>query len=131
VKPGCPPGAPLFDRVFDMQRQVYAIYSIFDLGAHVRKMRSRHPGWTQRQLHNARFWQGTAGKALRMNIGKFSALYKKDGYYATIVPEAMGVDVTQTMKNAGIILEWPAENTIYKIAVAGILKDQKYAHLLL
>jgi predicted metal-binding protein len=48
--------------------------------------------------------------------------HKKYGYNFETCPEAMGVNVTKTMSNAGIILEWPPENIAYKIAIAGILK---------
>ena len=34
-------------------------------------------------------------------------------------PEAMGVNVTETMKNVGIILEWPPETVTYQIVIAG------------
>jgi predicted metal-binding protein len=129
MKPGCPPNAPVFDQVFDMTKTIYAVFCTFDLGAHVIKMRSRHPGWTEKQLRNMLYWQGTAGKMLRMNIRKFNALYGKDGYFAVMSPEAMGVDVTRTMKNIGIELEWPVVNTVYKIAMAGIPKDPKYARI--
>jgi predicted metal-binding protein len=43
-------------------------------------------------------------------------------YKVTTCPEAMGVNITETMKDAGIILEWPPENVTYQIALAGILK---------
>jgi len=38
------------------------------------------------------------------------------------VPEAMGVNVTETMKRVGIELEWPPVNVAYQIALAGIFK---------
>jgi hypothetical protein len=33
----------------------------------------------------------------------------------------MGVNVTATMDNAGIMLEWPPKNVAYQIALAGKL----------
>lgn len=32
----------------------------------------------------------------------------------------LGVNVTETMKNAGVILEWPPANIAYQIALAGV-----------
>jgi len=35
-------------------------------------------------------------------------------------PEAMGINITATMAQAGIMLEWPPESVTYQIALAGI-----------
>jgi hypothetical protein len=45
----------------------------------------------------------------------------------TEAPEAMGVNVTETMKNAGVVLEWPPENIVIKVAFIGIslLEDKE------
>ena len=127
----CPPLAPMFDYVFDMSQKIYVIYSIYDLRAHVEKMRARHPLWTDAQLLNVLYWQGSARKALKLNILQFNKIYKKDRFYVTTSPEAMGIDVTQTMKNVGINLEWPARNLVYKIAMAGIPINDEYLNLLI
>ena len=119
----CPPFAPLFKDVFDVTKPVYGIYSIFDLRAHVEKMKAKHPSWTEAQLRNLLYWQGTARKELRIKINEFNNLYKVKGYSVTTSPEAMGIDVTTTFKNIGIELEWPVINNIYKIAVAGYAID--------
>lgn len=49
-KPGCPPGAPMFDDRMDLGRPVYAIINEFDLAAHMERMRQDHPDWSERQL---------------------------------------------------------------------------------
>ena len=119
-KKDCPPNAPMFDLIYDINRKVYAIYYKFDLRAHVEKMRKLHPTWTQAQLLNVLYWQGSARKMLRGNITRFNELFFEEGYCTTTSAEAMGVDITKTMQNAGIILEWPARNVVHKIALAGI-----------
>ncbi len=45
-------------------------------------------------------------------------------YIITVVPEAMGVNVTETMKRVGIELEWPPVNVAYQIAMGGILMNR-------
>lgn len=104
-KPDCPPDAPMFDQVFDITKPIYAIYSTYNLNAHVEKMRVKHPQWTETQLLNVLYWQGTARKYLKDNIALFNELFRSKGYYSTTSPEAMGVDVTLTLKNVGIDLE--------------------------
>lgn len=40
----------------------------------------------------------------------------------TYCPEAMGVNVTATMKNLGVTLEWPPQKVVYKVAIIGTIK---------
>jgi predicted metal-binding protein len=120
VKDGCPPQVKFYDQEYDMTRPVYVIYNVFDFAVHVAKMRNAHPEWTQRQLECSRYWQGTARKALRQKIAAF--LKDHPEYEANACPEAMGVNVTETMKGLGIELEWPPVNKTYQIALAGIRK---------
>ena len=129
-KPDCPPYAPMFDKVFDVNQTIYAIYSIYNLGNHVEKMREKHPLWTETQLYNVLYWQGSARKVLKSNIAAFVSRYRESGYYVTTSPEAMGVDVTQTLLNAGIKMEWPARNNVYKVAMAGIPLTDEYRSIL-
>lgn len=126
----CPPNVPMFDQVFDTSKPIYAIYYKFDLAGHVERMRLKHPDWTEAQLLNVLYWQGTAKKSLKNRITDFNELFRKEGYYSTTSPEAMGVDVTLTMKNAGISLEWPTRKNVYKIAFAGIPLDNQYLEIL-
>lgn len=127
----CPPNAPMFDQVFNLNNPIYAIYSTYDLNAHVQKMHEKHPTWTEAQLLNVLYWQGTARKNLKQKILEFNKLFKDKGYFITTSPEAMGVDVTHTLQNVGISLEWPARKQVYKIAMAGIPLSSKYSHILI
>jgi len=140
-KEGCPPKAPLFDNVFDLREPVYAIYNIFDLAAYVQKMKAGHPDWSDAQLRCCLLWQGRARKQLAKHVMEFITAYprynvsmayyrgiEKDlgPVYGRIIPaspEAMGVNVTETMANAGIHLEWPPVKVAYQIALAGVKKS--------
>ncbi len=116
-KKGCPPEQKLFFDIFD--HDFYLIFTKFDLGAHVAKLKKKHSKWTQRQLECCLYWQGTARRNLKAEI----ALFKEDfpTYFVTACPEAMGVDVTDLMEdNAGIVLDWPPQDTVYQVAVAGL-----------
>lgn len=120
IKIGCPPIIGLFDEEYDMTKPVYVIFNTFDLASQVNKMQTAHPEWSQRQLKCSRYWQGTARKSLRQKIALF--MNNHPNYDVTTCPEAMGVNVTETMKNIGIQLEWPPVNTTYQVALAGIKK---------
>jgi predicted metal-binding protein len=116
----CPPQAPLIFDVLDLNEKVYAIYNVFDLGSHVERMKNIHPSWSDRQLKCCLYWQQKARKELRTKIIEF--LKEFPNYSVVGTPEAQGVNLTETMKNVGIILEWPPEKLTYQIVLAGIRK---------
>ena len=116
----CPPQAPKFEDVVDLSKPVYAIVNSFDIAAHVERMRARHPDWSERQLLNCLYWQGTARKALRKEIKSFLA--EHPDYEAHETPEAMGVNVTATLAAVGVALEWPPRKVAMQVAIAGIPK---------
>jgi len=118
----CPPFAPLFDKYIDMSKPIYVIYNIFDFKSHIEKMKLKHPEWSEHQLKCVLYWQNSARKQLRLKCEKFLKEYEGLDYEIITCPEAMGVNLTATMQNIGIILEWPPVNIAYQIAIAGIKK---------
>ena len=122
-KKGCPPDVQMFDEVCDLSSPIYAIYEVFNFREHVERMRKKHPDWSQRQLECCLYWQPTARKELKKKIALFhGAMLGITGkeYFVTDAPEAMGVNVTETMRMVGIDLEWPPVSVAYKIAMAGV-----------
>lgn len=119
-KNGCPPGAAKFDEVYDLSKPVYAIINKFDFASHVSRMKELHPEWSQRQLECCLYWQPKARNQLLQHIKYF--LQNHPGYKVEPCPEAMGVDVTETLKNSGVILEWPPKIMCCQVALAGTIK---------
>ncbi len=125
---GCPshPDTKLFDKYFNLSYPIYAIYNIFDLKSHVENMRIKQPTWSEHQLYCVLYWQTKARKQLHKYIDEF--LQEHPGYEVDDLekprPEAMGVNITKTMKNVGIILEWMPRNIAYQIALAGIKRSE-------
>jgi len=102
-KLGCPPNSPLFSEVIDISKPVHAIYNIFPFKEHIDKMRLKFPTWSERQLRCVLYWQSRARVALREQIKSF---LRDFGRLKIITcPEAQGVNLTETMKNANIVLE--------------------------
>ncbi len=114
----CPPKVLLWMDVCDTYNATWLYWTKFDLAAHRERMRAKHPNWSRRQLDCCLYWQGTARKPLR-NYLKSQML---PGFFITTCPEAMGVNITETMKNIGIELEWPPEHFTYQVAMGGWLK---------
>jgi hypothetical protein len=117
----CPPAAPLFPEAFDMTRPVWAVWNKFPFGEHVQRMREAHPKWSERQLACCLYWQGTARKQLREVIARFQSEHAD--LQVTTCPEAMGVNVTETMLQLGIEL-WPIEQWTYQVALAGTARER-------
>ena len=117
-KKDCPP-IRRFDRVCNMNAPVVAIFHVFPFGEHVKKMKNLHPRWSQRQAECCLYWQGSARKCLRRQIDLFKRFIAEEECFITEKPEAMGVNITATMRDIGIELEWPPVSVTYQIALAG------------
>jgi hypothetical protein len=112
----------MLDEIISLDHFVYCIYNKFNFGAHVHKMRGKHPDWSQRQLECCLYWQGTARKRLKEEIRLFSLVNPE--YTVIMCPEACGVNITATMAKLGIHLEWPPVNWTYQVALAGMPKEE-------
>lgn len=120
----CPPQSPLLNEVYDIFKGFWIVWNVFDFKNHVNKMQRAHPNWTRRQLECCLYWQGKARKQLKQKIDDAAYhLQGKDWWEVTTRPEAMGVNVTATMKNLGVELEWPPINYTYQVALFGVLKN--------
>lgn len=119
----CPPQADLWTPEYFANKTAYAVWNQFHFGEHVERMRARHPGWTQRQLANCLYWQGTARKQLTREIQDFTTWLEDVRSGITVlcvnrIPEAHGLNVTMTMASNGILLEWPPREWAYQVALA-------------
>lgn len=117
----CPPNAPLFYDVFDITFPVFAVINEFDMAAHVSKMQQRHSTWSDAQLRNCLYWQAGARAELRKLVKAILDMPTFNGYGFTMCPEAMGVNVTATLAEEGIIMEWPPINIARQVALIGKL----------
>lgn len=113
----CPPKSELF---FDKYHKtpVYLIWTTFYLGEHVQCMKRKHPEWSHRQLYCCRYWQGTARKYHREEIAEFKKILPDFG--VETCPEAMGINVTDTMAYNHQTLEWPPIIVTYQVSLAGM-----------
>lgn len=122
-KPGCPPKAKKIHELIDLDKPIYAVWNCFDLGAHVERMREKHPDWSERQLYCCLWWQSGARKQLKHQLMEamrdLSGLKTEDHLILVACPEAAGVNVTATMKSIGIELEWPPHKYAYQIILLG------------
>lgn len=120
-KKGCPPNVPVFWDIYDTTRLIFVIWNVFDLAGHVQRIKGLHPNWSQAQLECCLYWQGTARKQLKQQIKRWLQVYPD--MHAETCPEAMGVNVTATMKDIGVELEWPpVKNTIQVALLAYPIK---------
>lgn len=116
-KEGCPPGQPLINAVFDFQKNIYLVYTEFDLASHAAKMKKLYPHWSEYQIYCVLYWQPLARKFQRQEEEKALREFNLD--YICCSPEAHGVNVTELMRRIGVILEWPPRNTTRLVSLAG------------
>ena len=105
-KHGCPPNSFLETEFLDFSRDMYVIYTKFDITSFSRKMLEMHHKSKNypRQLCNPRRWQPHTRKLHNENINYFHNLH--NSMYLDNSPEARGVNVTALMKTIGIELDW-------------------------
>jgi len=119
-KETCPPQVGLLGDIYDISKGFRVVWVEFDFGNHRIRMGRKHPNWSQRQVDCCLYWQGGVKKKLREEIQ--DVMYYLEGrgdFLVTDCPEAMGVNVTETMRNIGVNLEWPPEKIVRKIALIG------------
>ena len=116
----CPPQVKTIDEIFSINKGFWVVWIDFNFSVHCKKMKRKHPHWTQRQIECCLYWQGTANKMLKEAVKNF--LGSNDNWRPIFCPEAMGVNMTATMKKLGVELEWPPKNMVRKIALLGIKK---------
>ena len=117
-KAGCPPHDRTLWDVLDADRPVMVVWNDFNLAAHANRMRRKHPDWSDRQARCCLYWQGTARRQLRGRVDE--VLASNCELKAVYVPEALGVDVTETMRSIGVELEWPPVFVVRQVALVGI-----------
>ena len=113
----CPPKCPSLRDTLNLCKPVYAAYAAFNLGQHVENMYKRHPKWTYRQAACCLYWQGSVRSKLKMYAEDQKRLHP--GTIIVSCPEGAGVNVTETMSNAGVKLEWPPKNITRMIYFLG------------
>jgi len=119
-KEGCPPEAKPLGEIMDLTRPVYLVWNRFDLGAHIDRMRIKHPKWSERQLYCCLYWQRVARYQLEEEIVRSGSRGQCSGNLILRCPEAHGVNVTATMEAAGQRdMEWPPIRVAYQVALIG------------
>ena len=118
----CPPKCKLLGDIYDLTKGFWVVWVEFNFMAHCNRMRKKHLDWSQRQIECCLYWQGTANKMLREAVDGVSYYLQGTGNWkAATCPEAMGVNITATMKTLDVELEWPPVKAVYKVALIGCL----------
>ncbi|MFX1536121.1 MAG: DUF2284 domain-containing protein [Promethearchaeota archaeon] len=127
-KKECPPQAPLIEDFLDLTKQHWFVVVIFDLIFHARKMKDKHPNWTEKQCRCVLYWQNTVRKELRTACDLFANRHPDELVY-TLIPEAMGVHVIRTARLVGLPIKARPKDVIYKIALIGYTNNRRKKQL--
>lgn len=97
----------------------WAVIEEFDLVAHAKRMKEKHPHWSERQARCVLYWQrGVKSRLLKKAEKLMKELGGPMGTIILTIPEANGVDVFNTMTHHGLILK-PNPDYVYKIMLVG------------
>lgn len=124
IKKGCPPNIEMFDQIYDISKDIFAIITVFDLAEHIKNKKIEHPDWTDFQLRNSRYWQGTDKRIHKIAIAEFNKMYPE--FTVTKDPEALGVSLIETLKQINIELQFPTVDKVYRTSLAGIIPSENF-----
>ena len=119
--PNCPPKVQIVEEVFDINKDLFFVVEKFNLKTHVEQTKLNHPKWSELQLKNVLYWQGSVRKNLREKVIQYIHETDNSMIY-TLLPEAMGVMVIDTAQKIGIPIERNPKNNVFKIALVGYPK---------
>ena len=115
-KKTCPPHSKPFEDL--VRPPFFLVVRRFDLEAQARRMKERHPEWSDRQCRNLLYWQKKVDKKLREEANMFVES-QDDDLVLLEVPEANGVHVFKTCENVGIHLERNPRKIVWKVMLVG------------
>jgi hypothetical protein len=121
-KQGCPPTTSILPDVLNLRQRIMAFVIPFDLEKFANHMKADHPGWTDKQCRNSRYWQASVVKRLRSTSHDYA---QRNGLIVVEVPEAHGCNVTATLSTFGIELEWPPVRVVRKVMLIGYPAKRK------
>jgi len=125
-RPTCPPECKLLPELVDASHDIHILWAEFPFGEHVKWMQSEHPTWSKRQLECCIYWQHSVRKYMNSASKAFQKLDviahpEMEGRTRIwTCPEAMGVDVTATMRTIGVELEWPPKHITRMVYLFGV-----------
>jgi len=114
-KKGCPPTL-LINKILDLTKPVYVIWTEFPIGKYASEMRLKHPHWSEKQCYCCRYWQPRARKMHYAEIKK----HRKKYHFNKVIncPEGNGVNIAGLMAKLGIKLEWPPRKITRIVSLA-------------
>ena len=116
-KSSCPPKVCRVEYLFNLSKQHWFVVVDFDLAEHVRKMKLKHPDWSDSQLRCVLYWQGKVRSQLKKATLEF--VRQHPGTIYSACPEAMGVNVFRTCHRHGLMMKKNPQNTVYKVTLVG------------
>jgi hypothetical protein len=111
----CPPEAPLFETIIKPPFTLVAVR--FNLEEHVRKMKEKHPNWSEKRAKCLLYWQRKVNKRLRKICEGIAS--KIPNAIVLYRPEGNGVNVFETCRKIGLILERNPKKFVWKVAIIG------------
>ena len=118
--PLCPPLLSQDPKILDKWDEFVLIYAVLDFKTYLEQMKTLHPEWSERQLRNPLYWQGSVKKHLRHAVVRECLNYREpfdflgagSGFKNKPSIEAIGVNVMEMYKLNGIDFETKPETKV-------------------
>lgn len=120
-KPTCPPNTEPYYELIDPP--YYFIVHFFDIKSQVKRIREKHPKWSDRQCRNPLYWQRKQRKILREITEETIKRISFKNARILMRPEKHHVNVFSTCRIHKFKLEKNPQDTIRLISMLG--KDKK------
>lgn len=102
-KEQCPPQSKYITDIINVNKPIFMVFSEFDLGKHMSKMKKKHPQWSEHQLRNVLYWQSTSRKQMKERAKKAQSILGTE--VIIYMAESNGVNIYATAFHAGLKLE--------------------------
>lgn len=117
----CPPRSKIRTDILERHESFILAYATFDVTGYVTRMKLVHPDWSDRQLRNSRYWQGSLKKMLldfiRTNFDYKEILGAGSGFMNSQSMESAGIDVFATLNRNGITFDRTARKFIIMVSL--------------
>ena len=111
-KKDCPPKASLFENIISPPFKLVAIR--FKIEEHAKRMKEKHPDWSDKQARCVLYWQKGVDKKLKQECEEIA-----DNNIILYKPEAHGINLFATCKNIGLVLKKNPQKIVWKMAIIG------------
>jgi predicted metal-binding protein len=127
----CPLACGYREEVMEKYNIFTLVYATFDFKTYKKMRKKQHPEWSEKQVKNVLYWQGSVKKLLKEYIkknhdGMYDELFGAgSGFWGKPSMEAAGIYVLGTLKKNDIPFEVKPENVTVMVSLLMSVKKKR------